>query len=51
VNIVEVAKQMGSIVHIQSSLMKQDELDKKGIFLMGTRENEQTQTKSQVSKN
>ena len=40
INIVEVAKQVSNIVNIQSLLLKQDEMDKKAIFLMGTREKE-----------
>lgn len=43
---IEVAKQVSSIVTINSLLMKQDEMDKKAIFLMGTREKEQGMTKS-----
>jgi len=40
-NVSKLTAHMQDIIKIQSSLMKQDEIDKKSIFLMGMREEDQ----------
>lgn len=46
---IELSKVIIQLSEIQSTLIKQDEQDKKGIFLMGVRENEKDLTKGELS--
>lgn len=50
INLIELAGVMSQLVRNQANLMKGDEMDKKGIFLMGVKEEhrEQGLTKGQL---